>query len=46
MNNVGCYGQESKLTDCSFGTDTAADHHSDDVGVHCNIRRDGKHILI
>jgi len=43
MNNVGCYGQESKLTDCSFGTDTAANHHSDDVVVYCYFERDGKY---
>ena len=43
MNNVGCYGQESKLTDCSFGTNTVADHHSDDVFVYCGVGRDGKY---
>lgn len=42
LNNVGCYGHENKLTDCSYGTHTIADKHRDDIGIHCNAGTGGK----
>ena len=35
MDNVGCYGTEEKLIDCSYHTDTSGDRHSGDVWIDC-----------
>ena len=33
---VACYGPESKLTECSYHTDTSEDDHDKDVWVKCD----------
>ena len=35
LDGVTCTGSESRLLDCSYGTDTSEDSHSEDVGVRC-----------
>lgn len=35
MDNVGCYGWESRLIDCSHDRDTSEDTHDRDIAVHC-----------
>ena len=37
MDNVACYGTESKLIDCTYHTDTSEDEHSDDIWINCGI---------
>ena len=37
MDNVACYGNEDKLIDCTYHTDTSEDDHSDDIWVKCSI---------
>ena len=39
MDHVGCYGLETKLIDCSYGTDTSEDDHSEDIGVQCQTEQ-------
>ena len=34
MSNVGCYGWESHLLECSYSSDIHV-HNCDVVGVHC-----------
>ena len=36
MDNVGCYGTEPKLINCSYHSDTSEDNHSEDVAVICS----------
>lgn len=40
LNNVACFGSETKLTECSYHTDTNADKHSEDIWVNCNIEKE------
>ena len=35
MDNVACYGTESKLIDCTYHTDTSEDKHSEDIWINC-----------
>ena len=35
MDNVGCYGWETQLIDCSHNRDTSEDTHDRDIAVHC-----------
>ena len=35
MDNVGCYGWETRLIDCSHSRDTSEDTHDGDVAVQC-----------
>ena len=35
MDNVACYGSESKLVDCTYNTDTSEDEHSEDTWINC-----------
>ena len=35
MDNVGCYGWETRLIDCSHNRDTSEDTHERDIAVHC-----------
>ena len=35
MDNVGCYGGETRLIDCSHSRDTSEDKHDRDVAVRC-----------
>ena len=35
MDNVACYGTESKLIDCTYHTDTSEDEHSEDIWINC-----------
>ena len=35
MDNVGCYGWETRLIDCSHNRDTSEDTHDRDIAVHC-----------
>ena len=35
MDNVACYGTESKLIDCTYHTDTSEDEHSEDIWIDC-----------
>lgn len=35
MDNVGCYGWESQLIDCSHKGDTSEDTNDRDVAIHC-----------
>ena len=35
MDNVGCYGTETRLTDCAYHRDTSEDRHSGDVWIDC-----------
>ena len=35
MDNVACYGSESKLVDCTYNTDTTEDKHSEDIWINC-----------
>ena len=37
MDNVACYGTESKLVDCTYHTDTSEDKHSGDIWINCGI---------
>ena len=36
MDDVGCYGSEDKLIDCSYHTDATKDEHINDVWITCN----------
>jgi preprotein translocase subunit SecF len=36
MDNVGCYGSEDKLIDCTYQTDTTEDEHINDIWITCN----------
>ena len=36
MDDVGCYGSEDKLIDCTYHTDTTEDEHINDVWITCN----------
>ena len=35
MDNVGCFGWEARLIDCSHSRDTSEDTHDGDVAVQC-----------
>ena len=35
LDNVGCSGSESQLTDCPYDPGTSDCSHSDDAGVRC-----------
>ena len=35
IDNVACYGNEDKLIDCTYHTDTSEDDHSDDIWLDC-----------
>ena len=35
MDNVGCYGTEDRLIECSYHTDSNADGHTGDVWIDC-----------
>ena len=37
MDNVACYGNESKLIDCTYHTDTSEDEHSEDIWINCGM---------
>ena len=37
--NLGCDGTESILDDCTFGSSSFNDYHSEDIGLHCYERR-------
>ena len=37
MDNVACYGTESKLIDCTYHTDTSEDEHSEDIWINCGM---------
>ena len=38
MDNVACFGSETKLTECTHHTDTIEDDHSEDVWVKCRSK--------
>ena len=35
LNNVGCTGNEMKLTECSYSSTVCVYGHSEDAGVQC-----------
>ena len=37
MDNVGCYGLETKLIDCSYHKNNDEDDHINDVWIKCDI---------
>ena len=39
MDNVACYGSETKLIECSHHTDTIEDDHSEDIWVKCGSKK-------
>ena len=36
MDNIGCHGTETRLTDCAYHRDTSEDSHSGDVWIDCS----------
>ena len=36
MNNVACFGSETKLIECNYRKGTSGDDHSDDIWVNCD----------
>ena len=36
MDNVGCHGTETRLTDCAYHRDTSEDSHSGDIWIECD----------
>ena len=36
MDNVGCHGTETRLTDCAYHRDTSEDSHSGDIWIDCS----------
>ena len=36
-SNVVCTGEEGRLVDCGFNSDTSSCTHSNDAGVTCNV---------
>ena len=41
MDNVACYGSETKLIECSYHTDTSEDDHSEDIWIDCGAGPEG-----
>lgn len=39
MDNVSCTGQENKLQDCPYDSNTSQCQHSEDVGLRCSSVR-------
>jgi hypothetical protein len=40
MDNVGCHGTETRLTDCAYHRDTSEDSHSGDIWIECDPASD------
>ena len=36
MDNIGCQGNETKLIECGYHTDTSEDSHSGDIWIDCS----------
>ena len=45
INGVSCSGSESRLLDCSYGTNTTGDSHSEDAGVQCQPGKENTYVL-
>ena len=35
MDNVGCYGTEDRLIDCTYHTDSSEESHTGDIWIDC-----------
>lgn len=45
INNAQCAGNESRLIDCSYDTDTRGCTHSEDAGIHC-LQRNSYYVIL
>ena len=41
MDNVACYGPETKLIECDYHIDTSEDDHSEDIWINCGAGAEG-----